>query len=186
MRHNHLQSERQKLLNIARHRGKTLLKEIKEDTTRRMNWIRDEVFTDAYTDLEKSFGPQSEQTLENLHKGVNQVLTELDNEFFKKTEMKFYDGLKQGLIYKLKPQDWSKPTPEDLRFVRCIRDEVIDILAQFVEQVLGKNKPTIQAWVDFLISRPDMQPQALIDRAQGRSRAVGYAKSSGAPIFEKL
>lgn len=131
--------------------------------------IRDEVYTFVFTDLEKAFGEQTVETLEAIDKGL-QISLKAEDERWKIAIAKRYDGMVIiAHVSKLLSGDLSS---EDSVFIRVIRDEVIDLVAQYVKDFLRLEHEAVQAWVNSLVSRPSLQPDRLVADARKRVKRI--------------
>ena len=134
--------------------------------------IRDEVHTFAFADLEKAFGEQTVETLEAIDKGVRKSLQEVDFKWFKGIERNYKNTrLRPEIMAITKP---GAPIDElSLVFVAAIRDETLDLLAQYAQEYLVISNESTNAWVNSLTNRPTLDPRRIIEELRKRRHVVG-------------
>lgn len=129
------------------------------------NKIRDEVYTFVFTDLETAFGEQPEAVLVAIDKGL-QISLQAEDQRWRSAIALRYDGMVVNThMSKLMSGQISA---EDSQFIRAIRDEVIDLIAQYVTDFLKLEHEVVQGWVTSLISRPSLAPERLVEDARKR------------------
>ncbi len=137
------------------------LKMAKRITQQFTEAVRDEVFTIAYTDLEKAFGEQPELTLMTIDKGLQASLKSEDARWSHGVDRRYSTG---PVVPMPKVVDKS----QDEKLARVIRDEFVDLLGQYVYDHITREHAVTQAWVNQLVEKPEMQPPALIAAAKIR------------------
>lgn len=131
--------------------------------------IRDEVWGAAYTELEATFGMLPEALLEAIHRGLTASLKDLDNHWKKAvvTSAKVVPARTFRLLDPKTDIDDMKPLDEALTLQ--IRNDVVDLIAQYAEDYGKFHRDDLTPWVEALIAKPEMQAKEIISAAGGRT-----------------
>ena len=122
------QAELAKQIMIQKARMEKVIKDLKADVGTKIDRAREEVFTVAYTSLERTFGEQSEEMLMGIDHGVQLVLKDFDERYWRMADFKLRGGL-NGKQFHVKKHNWDEPTQEEANLVIAVRDEIIDVMA---------------------------------------------------------
>lgn len=165
MIHQLAQREQSRIRMMEKAHRERVIATLKADIHDIIQRVRSEAFTVIYTEIEAAFGEQPDDGgfLPALDDVVRRCLKNLDARYWQNIEKHLRKRLaKNPFTYIVQKHSWHECTPEAFKTIGEIRDEMIDTIADFINQSIEPDSEKVKTWALKTREIPDLMPETIV------------------------